>query len=222
MGKVPQGWGKFQKFLYHRNQREKVPVRFRIYPNWSHNSSGKCVLKFSFWRMKNHKLHFFNFLNILISEFIFLIQKNYMVPDFGNFPLPWGYLPIYKIEDNFDDFTAQVMYRGLKISAKGLILMQNHMTKPVFRNSKILHFLGVKSEIYHYDSRSSREIGNAETLLSTMGNSWHSVNGSFVGTYGGSNRFKVRFLVSLSWKLRFLKIISVILGWSRLFMIWSY
>ena len=26
--------------------------------------------------------------------------------------------------------------------------MQNHMTKPVFRNSKILHFLGVKSEIY--------------------------------------------------------------------------
>ena len=28
--------------------------------------------------------------------------------------------------------------------------MQNHMTKKVFRNSKILHFLGVKSEFYHY------------------------------------------------------------------------
>ena len=29
--------------------------------------------------------------------------------------------------------------------------MQNHMTKKVFRNSRILHFLGVKSRIYHFE-----------------------------------------------------------------------
>ena len=40
------------------------------------------------------------------------------------------------------------MNRGLKISAQGLFFMQNHVTKKVFQNSKILHFLGVKSEIY--------------------------------------------------------------------------
>ena len=39
------------------------------------------------------------------------------------------------------------MCRRLNISAKGLIFMQN--PPKVFRNSKILHFLGVKSEIYH-------------------------------------------------------------------------
>jgi len=82
MEKVPQEMGKFQKFLYHRNQ--------------------------------------------------------------------------HKIEDNLVDFTAQVKYRGLKISAKALIFMKNHMTKKVFRNSKILHFFGVKSEIYQ--SRSNPKI----------------------------------------------------------------
>jgi len=47
MGKVPQARGKFQKFSYHRNQPEKVPVGSGIHPNSSHNFSGKCVLKFS-------------------------------------------------------------------------------------------------------------------------------------------------------------------------------
>ena len=53
MGKEPQGRRKFKKVLYHRNQREKVPVGSEIHPNWSHNSSGKYVLKFS--SMKNQE-----------------------------------------------------------------------------------------------------------------------------------------------------------------------
>ena len=38
--------------------------------------------------------------------------------------------------------------------------MQNHVTKKVFQNSKILHFLGVKSEIYHREIISSCIIVN--------------------------------------------------------------
>ena len=38
---------------------------------------------------------------------------------------------------------------GLKFSAKGQLLKENHMTIKFFRKSKILHFLGVKSEFYH-------------------------------------------------------------------------
>ena len=37
---------------------------------------------------------------------------------------------------------------GLKFSAKGQLLKENHMTIKFFRKSKILHFLGVKSEFY--------------------------------------------------------------------------
>ena len=37
---------------------------------------------------------------------------------------------------------------GLKFSAKGQLLKGNHLIIKFFRKSKILHFLGVKSEIY--------------------------------------------------------------------------
>ena len=53
-----------------------------------------------------------------------------------------------KFENNSADFTAHVIQRGLKISAQGLIFMLNHVIKKVYQNSKILQFLGVKSEIY--------------------------------------------------------------------------
>ena len=38
---------------------------------------------------------------------------------------------------------------GLKFSAEGQLFKENHMTIKFFRKSKILHFLGVKSEFYH-------------------------------------------------------------------------
>ena len=52
MEKVPQGMGKLQKFLYHRNQHEKIPVGSGIHPNWSHISGGKRMLKLSFLKNK--------------------------------------------------------------------------------------------------------------------------------------------------------------------------
>ena len=79
-----------------------------------------------------------------------------MVHIFLNIFFPWGTLPIYKIEENFVDLTAQVVYSRLQISAYGYISMQNHMTKTVFRNSKILHFFGVKSEFYHDSADNAR------------------------------------------------------------------
>ena len=37
---------------------------------------------------------------------------------------------------------------GLKFSAKGQLSKRNHMTIKFFRKSKILHFLGIKSDFY--------------------------------------------------------------------------
>jgi len=47
-GKVPQDDEIFQNASVYRNQRKKLPEGILIHPNWSINSSGKCVLKFSF------------------------------------------------------------------------------------------------------------------------------------------------------------------------------
>ena len=43
--------------------------------------------------------------------------------------------------------------------------MQNHMTKNVFRNSKVLHFLGVKSEFYHFRTKKSERSRVFDTWL---------------------------------------------------------
>ena len=48
---------------------------------------------------------------------------------------------------------------GLKFSAKGQLLKGNHMTIKFFRKSKILHFLGVKSEFYHNVGKSHTDVG---------------------------------------------------------------
>ena len=51
-----------------------------------------------------------------------------------------------------DIFVNKSMYAGptgLKFSAKGQLSKENHVTIKFFLKSKILHFLGVMSEIYH-------------------------------------------------------------------------
>ena len=53
MEEVPQDEGISQNGYLHRNQRQKLPMSSRIHPNWSLNSSGKLLLKFSF--LKNQE-----------------------------------------------------------------------------------------------------------------------------------------------------------------------
>ena len=43
---------------------------------------------------------------------------------------------------------------GLKFSAEGQLFKGNHMTIKFFRKSKILHFLGIKSEFYQFQPKS--------------------------------------------------------------------
>ena len=80
MEKVPQGMDKFQKFLYHRNQREKIPVGSGIHPNWSHISIGKCMLKFSY--LKNQEPYHLVELRILILKLVYI--TNYKKTFYGS------------------------------------------------------------------------------------------------------------------------------------------
>ena len=47
---------------------------------------------------------------------------------------------------------------GLKFSATGQLSKENHVTIKFFQKSKILHFLGVKSEFYHFSLLASLKI----------------------------------------------------------------
>ena len=51
--------------------------------------------------------------------------------------------------DLFCRFHSTGYVKGTENLRIEVIFMQNYKTKIVFRNSKILHFLGVKSENYH-------------------------------------------------------------------------
>ena len=83
MGKVPHGRRKFQKFLYHRNQREKF---IQIGPIIQvENALGSLA----FWKIRNHKSSFYNFLHTLISEFTFLIQFSDMDFDIMKSKIFW-------------------------------------------------------------------------------------------------------------------------------------
>ena len=67
---------------------------------------------------------------------------------FFNFLFSWGTFPSAKIMDILVIISLLAGARGLKFSALGWLWNANHMIIKVFRNSKILHFLGVKSEFY--------------------------------------------------------------------------
>jgi len=65
------------------------------------------------------------------------------------FLFSWGTFPSAKLTDILVNISLLAGPRSLKFSAKGQLWKRNHMTTKVFGNWKILHFLGVKSEIYH-------------------------------------------------------------------------
>ena len=65
--------------------------------------------------------------------------------DIGHVLFPEGFLRMF-----FANISAHVKCRRLKFWLQGLFLMRNKMHQTFCRNFKILHFFGIKSEIYHY------------------------------------------------------------------------
>ena len=85
--------------------------------------------------------------------------------------------------------------------------MQNHMTKKVFRNSKLLHFLGVKSEIYHSGHAPNDPI-NIATSTPTPGHMVTKLGGAAHATHARHHLMakdsnpKFEFLNDSAWDRR--------------------